>query len=114
MGRIVAALVASLFLAGCSTSSDKLTNEQIAVTVTDSMQKTFDTDSQFLPLHLHVTHVEVLNASGNEYKGIATMYSSSGPNHDVPVDVTVDGQQVAWQTTPGAFLWAGQQQFATP
>jgi hypothetical protein len=82
--------------------------DQVAAEVQSSMQSKLDTDPDLSPLHLKVNHVDLVNKAGNEYKGIATVTTSRGKTHDVPIDVTADGDKVVWEAAPGAFLFAVQ------
>ncbi|MEZ0357651.1 hypothetical protein [Mycobacterium sp. SA01] len=72
------------------------------------MQSKLDTDPDLSPLHLKVIHVDLVNKAGNEYKGIAQVKTSRGTSHDVPIDVTSDGDRTLWEAAPGAFLFAIQ------
>ncbi|BBZ55029.1 hypothetical protein MPHO_20210 [Mycolicibacterium phocaicum] len=81
---------------------------EVAAEVRSAMQSKLDTDPDLSPLHLKVTHVDLANKAGNEYKGIATVTTSRGKTHDVPIDVTADGDKLVWETAPGAFLFAVQ------
>lgn len=83
-------------------------SEAAAVTVKSSMQHKFDTDPDLSPLNLTVVDVFLVNKAANEYKGIATVKTPEGPDHDVAVDVTADGSNVLWETAPGAFAFAAQ------
>jgi len=47
-----------------------------------------DSDPDLKKLHLTVVDVVLVNKSGNEFKGIATVKTSDGVKHDVPVEVT--------------------------
>lgn len=82
--------------------------DQVAAEVQSSMQSKLDTDPDLSPLHLKVVHVDLVNKAGNEYKGIATVKTSRGTSHDVPIDVTSDGDKTLWEAAPGAFLFAVQ------
>lgn len=75
--------------------------EAVAEAVQSSMQEDLDDDPD-LP-SLKVTKVRLVHKSGNEYKGIATVRTSDGESHDVPVDVTADDDNLLWETPPGAF-----------
>ncbi|MGV0848583.1 hypothetical protein [Mycolicibacterium phlei] len=68
------------------------------------MQKDFDSDPDLSGLK--VTKVTLVHKSGNEYKGIATVRTSDGESHDVPVDVTADDNNLLWETPPGALAFA--------
>lgn len=83
-------------------------SEAAATTVKSSMQHKLDTDPNLSPLNLTVVDVILVNKAGNEYKGIATVKTPEGPDHDVAVDVTADGTNVLWETAPGAFAFAAQ------
>lgn len=83
-------------------------SEAAANTVKSSMQHKLDTDPNLSPLNLTVVDVILVNKAGNEYKGIATIKTPEGPDHDVAVDVTADGTAVLWETAPGAFAFAAQ------
>jgi hypothetical protein len=80
--------------------------DQVATEVQSMMQSKLDTDPDLSPLHLKVIHVDLVNKAGNEYKGIATVKTSRGASHDVPIDVTADGDKTLWEAAPGAFLFA--------
>ncbi|WP_445170904.1 hypothetical protein ACTXG7_10425 [Mycolicibacterium sp. Dal123E01] len=82
--------------------------DQVAVDVQSAMQSKLDTDPDLSPLHLKVIHVDLVNKAGNEYKGIATVKTLRGTSHDVPIDVTADGDKTIWEAAPGAFLFAVQ------
>lgn len=72
-----------------------------------SLQTTLDTMPQYLRWHLKVTNVRVLYQAGNLYQGTATI-TCRGAAHSVPLLVTCDGDDVAWQTSPGAFDFASR------
>lgn len=80
--------------------------EEVAEAVRADMQRTFDTDTDVAQLRLKVLDVKLVNKSGNEYKGIATIRAGSGITHDVSVEVTADGDNVLWELPPGALLFA--------
>jgi hypothetical protein len=82
--------------------------DQVAAEVQSSMQSKLDTDPDLSPLHLKVVHVDLVNKAGNEFKGIAQVKTSRGTSHDVPIDVTSDGDKTLWEAAPGAFLFAVQ------
>ena len=102
--RLVLTLLLVVMVAGCGLSKD-----DIAATVKTSMQQTFDSDPQFRDWHLRVTGVQVLRKGGNQYQGMAKI-TYEGTSHDVPVEITVDGRDVMWQTAPGAFLFVVQKE----
>lgn len=82
--------------------------DRVAAEVQSSMQSKLDSDPDLSPLHLKVIHIDLVNKAGNEYKGIATVKTSRGMTHDVPIDVTADGDKTIWEAAPGAFLFALQ------
>ncbi len=74
--------------------------------VRKSMQHKFDVDPDVAELGLKVLEVDLVNKSGNEYKGIARIRAGNGVKEDVPVEVTADGDNVLWETPVGAFDFA--------
>ncbi|WP_074327586.1 hypothetical protein [Mycobacteroides abscessus] len=82
-----------------------MNNDAIGDAAQSSMQQKFDTDAHFKPYHLQVTHITVVNAQANSYKGVANVRTQDGVDHQVGIDVTYDGQTVLWQSPPGAFLF---------
>lgn len=102
--RIAVTILLALTVFGCG-----LSREQISETVKTSMQEKFDTDPQFKDWHLTVTSVQVLKQGGNQYQGIAKI-NYEGTLHDVPVDITVDGNNVMWKSDPGAFMFVIQKE----
>ncbi|MFV8162712.1 hypothetical protein ACNQVK_11535 [Mycobacterium sp. 134] len=118
---LVAALAATAvsFMAGCTASPESpkavsapqpvMSKTEIAAAgVKTSMQRKFDGDAELSRLKLTVADVTLVNKAGNEYKGIATIRTSNGATHDVPIDVTADGDNLIWDAAPGAFLFALQ------
>lgn len=84
-------------------------SEVAAAAVKVSMQRKLDSDPDLKGLGLTVVEVILVNRSGNEFKGIATVKTSDGVEHDVPVDVTSDNANTLWETPPGAFIFAHDQ-----
>lgn len=78
----------------------------VADMVRVSMQREFDTDPDLAELELDVLDVQLVNKSGNEYKGIATIRAGNGVKEDVSVEVTADGDNLLWQIPPGALIFA--------
>ncbi|MGD9618523.1 MAG: hypothetical protein AB7G47_12000 [Mycolicibacterium sp.] len=70
------------------------------------MQREFDTDPDPAELALDVLDVQLVNKSGNEYKGIAAIRAGNGVKEDVQVEVTADGDNVLWEIPAGALLFA--------
>jgi hypothetical protein len=77
--------------------------EIVAAEVRVSMQQKLDKDPDLKRLRLKVVDVALVNKSGNEFKGIATIKARDGVEHQVPVEVTADGDNTLWETPPGAF-----------
>ncbi len=80
--------------------------EQAAATVKVSMQRKLDSDPELKEFDLTVVDVMLVNKAGNEFKGIATVRTPDGEEHDVPIDVTADNDSALWEAPPGAFLFA--------
>ena len=91
-------------IAGCGMST-----EDIGEKVKSSMQETLSTNSNLKNYNLKVKNVQVFKKSGNAYKGLASI-SYKGTSHDVPIEITVDGRNVMWETAPGAFMFIAQEQ----
>ncbi|MDN4521568.1 hypothetical protein JN086_11275 [Mycolicibacterium austroafricanum] len=120
-GALVAAciVVAVVLLAGCNQTSGAPTaapvptmsaTETASALVKQSMQQKFDTDEDLSELHLQVVDVVLVNKAGNEYKGLATVRTQKGTERDVPVEATFDGDNIIWESPPGALLFALQEQ----
>ncbi|BBZ34614.1 hypothetical protein MCNF_32190 [Mycolicibacterium confluentis] len=88
--------------------------EVAAAAVKISMQRKLDSDPDLKELGLTVVEVILVNRSGNEFKGIATVKESDGEEHDVPVNVTSDTDNTLWETPPGAFVFAHEQPAPSP
>ncbi|QRZ09255.1 hypothetical protein JN086_14205 [Mycolicibacterium austroafricanum] len=88
--------------------------EMVAGQVKRTMQDKLDNDSDLAKLGLTVVDVTLVHKAGNEYKGLATIRTPKGTERDVPVDVTADGDNILWETPPGAFLFAAQEQLENP
>jgi hypothetical protein len=80
-------------------------NAMVGGAVKTSMQRQFDTDARFAPYHLQVEKVDVVKQTGNQYEGLALIRSAKGIDHNVEVQVTVDGENVLWKTAPGSFAF---------
>lgn len=94
-------------------SEHHMSNTDIGATVKESMQQQLSTDSSFSQYHLQVQSVEVVNKSGNQYEGMAVVRSTNGIDHNVMIEVTVDGDRVLWQSPPGSFAFAALEQLDT-
>ena len=89
-----------LMMVGC-----KQTPEQIGTTVQGSMQKTFDTDPNFSPLHFKVDKVVAVKKTDTDYDGTASI-NYQGKDHDVPVHIVLNNDKVNWKTDPGSLSFA--------
>lgn len=93
-----ATVAAVVFLcAGCGPSTDKL-----GETVKSGLQTKLDTEPALSRYHMSVSAVSVMHSNGNEYKGIATV-EYNGVSHDVPIEVTADGEKMMWKVDQGGF-----------
>ena len=100
MLKLLAPAALLLALVGC-----KQTPEQIGNTVQGSMQKTFDSDPNFSPLHFKVSKVTAVKHSDTNYDGTA-MINYQGKDHEVPVHITLNDDKVNWKTDPGSLSFA--------
>lgn len=85
------------------TTSSLSPTDAAASAVKASMQHKFDSDPDLSGYGLKVIDVVLVNKSGNEYKGIATVKTRDGDKHDVSIDVTADQNDTIWEAAPGAF-----------
>lgn len=102
--QIVVSFIIIAIMTGCGMSS-----EDISKTVKSSMQETLSTNSSFKEYNLTVENVHVLKKSDNTYKGLASVLYK-GSLHDVPVEITVDGENVMWEASPNGFAFIVQEQ----
>ena len=86
-----------LTLAGCGMS-----REQVAASTTRSMQETFNSKPDMKDWHLTVTSVQVVKLDNNRYRGDAKVVFE-GETNDVMLDITADGENIAWSASPFAF-----------
>ena len=103
---VIAAGFAWHFLAG----GDSASEADISDNVKSSTQQDLDADSNFAKYHLVVEKVDVVKQTGNQYEGLATVRGPKGVDHQVRIEVTVDGDKSMWHTDPGAFVWAALEQ----
>ena len=89
-----------------TTSPSASRAEKVAEEVRADMQRMFDTDTYMAELRLEVLDVKLVNKSGNEYKGIATIRAGNGVTDDVSVEVTADGDNAMWEIPPRSLLFA--------
>lgn len=77
----------------------------VTLQVKNSMQHTFDSNSETNKLNVKVTEVELIRLSDVKYDGMATVSSSSSPEHQVKIDVTADDEHMMWVAAPGALAF---------
>ena len=102
MKKLLFLIVIVLMITGCS-----LSKGEIEKTVTTSMQEKFDNDENFKKYHLKVGDIEILKITKGKYSGFLDVYIEQ-EKYLVPVDINVDGQDVTWKTSNGAFLFLCQ------
>jgi hypothetical protein len=78
--------------------------------VVASMNGYLSADPDYSKVDLHVTAITIMHASGNVFEGQATVASSVGGNHSVPVHVMYDGDAMFWRTDSGAFAYTVREQ----
>lgn len=100
----LALALVSLLLVACGPSPEK-----VGEMVKTSMQQTFSTDKQFSQFGLTVESVQAIKESDNRYQGMATI-RHDGTTHNVPVQITAQGDNVIWKTEPGAFMFVIQKE----
>lgn len=81
----------------------------IVETVKTSMEEKFATDADFKKWNLTVRSVDLVKQGANKYQGLAHI-DYKNTTHDVPIEVSADGDNIMWKTEPGAFLFAAQDQ----
>ena len=106
-------LAVALVLGGCDPVSTAVTatapaQADIGQEVKAAMQSTLSADPDFKEYGLQVQSVIVVSEGvGNKYQGMASV-THQGRVHQVPVTVTIDGQQFIWRSEPGAFDFVAQ------
>ena len=101
----IAASVLAAFLVvllGCGPKPERVSEMVLA-----SMQEKFRTDSQLSTLGIEVVRVQVVKEGDNRFQGIATV-KHEGDSHQVPVQITAEGDNVIWRTDSGAFAFVMQ------
>jgi hypothetical protein len=78
--------------------------EAIGAQVAKMIQNSMDTTEPMAHLHMTVISVDVVHSDGNKYAGMAHI-NLNGDQHDVPVDITSDGDQVMMRIQPGGFMF---------
>jgi hypothetical protein len=106
---LIAIAAAVLLLAGCGGTPDPT---ELSERVRDSMQETLTTDPNFSDFEMVVVKVHLKEPSGTTYQGVATVKTPTGPEREVPVEVTADGSDLQWRTETGAFTFAAEEKFA--
>ena len=86
-----------------------LSKGQISEIVKTSMQEKFNSDYQFKDWNLTVIGVQIISKGGSQYQGIARI-THEGTSHAIPVEITVDGNNVMWKSAPGAFMFVAQKE----
>ena len=102
LGIVIAGVVAWHLLASHNSARREA---DLSSQVKSSMQQNFDTDPRFTKYHLVVSKVDVLKQNGNQYQGMAIVHGSKGIDHEVPIDITAEGDKIIWHSEPGAFVW---------
>lgn len=70
-----------------------------------SLQDKLDTEPETAGRQLRVISVEVIHSTGNEYKGVATVRTRRGAEHELFLNITSDGDRGVWSAAnPAAFL----------
>lgn len=103
---LVAVIVIAIAAGGYWYSQNHLSEDAIAQEVKTTLQQQLDS-GDLKEEHLQVAKVTLLHDQGNRYQAIATVVLD-GKNHDVPLNVLVDGKKVAWQSDSGAFAFVAQ------
>jgi len=102
--RIIPLILIFFFLEGCGPS-----NHDISESVKASMQQNFNSNPQFSKWHMTVAGVQVFKQGDNSYKGIATIMRE-GTKHDIPIQITIDGNNIMWEASPGSFTFLAQEE----
>jgi hypothetical protein len=101
LGIVIAGVVAWHLLASHNSARREA---DLSSQVKSSMQQNFDTDPRFTKYHLVVSKVDVLKQNGNQYQGMAIVHGSKGIDHEVPIDITAEGDKIIWHSEPGVRL----------
>ncbi|MFC5741152.1 hypothetical protein [Dyella tabacisoli] len=87
---------------------DRPSNNAVGLKAAETMQHRLDTTAPINQLHMIVGRVYVTHAKGNKYQGVAFV-NLNGDIHQVPVDITLDGEQLLLQVQPGSLMFATQE-----
>lgn len=80
--------------------------DDVAANVKGNMQSYFNSNPEVSKYNITVKDVALVEASGNEYNGIATLRTArGGEDHKVPITVTWDGKNGIWQTERGSMMF---------
>jgi hypothetical protein len=104
MSRAILILLVATLLSSCG-----LSKENIGETVKTSMQETLNNDPNFQEYNMQVDGVQVFQRGDNSYKGLVAI-KYKGRSHDVSVEILVDGDNVMWEASPGAFMFVMQEE----
>jgi hypothetical protein len=102
--RTVGVLFFAIALSACGPSPAKVGEMTLL-----SMQQKFSSDPQLTELKISIEQVQVVKDGENRYQGVARV-RHDGDLHEVPVQVTADGDAVIWKTDQGAFLFVAQKE----
>jgi hypothetical protein len=80
-------------------------DDQLPGKLQTSMNEYIQGEKQLRETGIKVTSVTVMHGAGNFYQGDATVADGT-VDHEVPVHVAYDGDNLLWNTDPGAFLFA--------
>jgi hypothetical protein len=73
--------------------------------VQDDMQAFFDNPANDKAQYaLHFGHVSLARTGDTTYEGTVAVSTGGGPERDIPVHVTADDRNVAWNLDPGALI----------
>jgi hypothetical protein len=70
--------------------------------VRQDVQKTLDAKDMGIPVT--VIDVTLIKVSTNKYEGMATMQAAGHYQHQIPIHVTADDQNIMWNIDAGALL----------
>lgn len=93
---MVITMLVLLFLVGCGLSEQKISN-----IVSASLQKSLNSDPQYMELNLKLKEFKIVEQNNNSYQGIATIEYAKAL-HEVHLDIIVDGSKVTWDLKPGS------------
>lgn len=85
-----------------SLGSCGMSSEKVLSIVKESLQQKLSNDSEFKSFNLVVQDLKVAKISAGKYDGLADI-KFRDKSYSVPLDITVDGNQVLWSSKPLAF-----------